>query len=89
MALSAPSRLYQIKEGGAMSYKVEIQVSGETTWTGNALRFATKQEAETYAKDLARRWFLVKEWRIAESNEVVNYCLNNDGSLEPVLALAG
>jgi len=68
-----------------MNYKVEVLVAGETTWASNALRFATTEEAETYGKDLFRRWLLVKEWRIAESDEAVNYCINN-GSLEPVTA---
>ena len=66
-----------------MSYKVEVLVSGETTWASNALRFATTEEAEIYGKDLFRRWLLVKEWRIVESDEAVNYCIKN-GSLEPV-----
>jgi hypothetical protein len=38
-------------------------------WCGNALRFKTKPEAETYAKDLASRWTLVTEWRVVESDE--------------------
>ena len=71
-----------------MSYKVEVLVSGETTWASNALRFATTQEAEIYGKDLFRRWLAVKEWRIAESDEAVNYCIKN-GSLEPVASLRG
>ena len=68
-----------------MSYKVEVLVAGETTWANNALRFATTEEAEIYGKDLFRRWLLVKEWRIVESDEAVNYRINN-GSLEAVLA---
>lgn len=66
-----------------MSYKVEVLVAGGADWVNNALRFATREEAETYGIDLFRRWLLVKEWRIAESDEDVNYRINN-GSLEPV-----
>ena len=66
-----------------MSYKVEVLVSGETTWVSNALRFATTQEAEIYGKDLFSRWLAVKEWRITESDEAVNYCIEN-GNLVPV-----
>ncbi len=68
-----------------MSYKVEVLVAGEADWTGNALRFATPEEAEAYGKDLSGRWFLVKEWRTVGSDEAVNYRINN-GSLEPVTA---
>jgi len=58
-----------------MSYKVEVLVCGETEWATNQLRFATKEEAEAYGRDLFRRWLAVREWRVTESEEPVNYAI--------------
>ena len=63
-----------------MSHKVEVLVDGDTSWVSNALRFETTEEAESYGKDLFRRWLAVKEWRIADSDEPVNYRINNGSS---------
>ncbi len=38
-------------------------------WAGNRLRFATKEEAETYLAEL----FLVRNTRVIESSDPVNY----------------
>jgi hypothetical protein len=54
-----------------MSYKVEV-IADDSGWAGNGLRFATKVEAERYAKDLQWRWLAVREWRVVESDEPVN-----------------
>ena len=56
-----------------MSWKPEVKVSGENNWCSNSLRFATKEEAESNAKDLMRRWMLVTDTRAAESEDPVNY----------------
>jgi hypothetical protein len=56
-----------------MSFKPEVVVDQSGKWYGNALRFATREEAEANARDLAARWMLVSEWRAAESDEPVNY----------------
>ncbi len=42
-------------------------------WVGNALRFATKEEAETYLAELA----LVRSTRVVESSDPVNYRWEN------------
>jgi hypothetical protein len=47
-------------------YKVEVQTDDSGKWYGNALTFATKDEAEVYAKDLFSRWILVREYRVVE-----------------------
>jgi hypothetical protein len=57
----------------ATSYKVEVQVHGETRWSSNALRFATEPEAIEAAKDLQSRWTMMKEWRVVGSADPVNY----------------
>jgi hypothetical protein len=56
-----------------MSWKPEVIADSSGKWVGNALRFATKEEAEGNAKALAWKWVLVREWRVAESAEPVNY----------------
>lgn len=67
-----------------MSWKPEVQTAGDgEAWTGNALRFATKEEAESYAFDLSMRWTAVKNTRAVESSDPVNYRWN--GKLESVL----
>ncbi len=48
-------------------YKVEVIADSSGTWTGNALRYATKEEAEAEARDLAMRWTLVRDWRVVDT----------------------
>jgi hypothetical protein len=55
-----------------MSWKAEVIADSSGKFCGNGLRFATKGEAERYAKDLMYRWTLVREWRVVESDEPVN-----------------
>jgi len=73
----------KLKKGDEMSYKVEVLVAGETEWATNSLRFATREEAEAYGLDLFRRWLAVRKWRVAESDDPVNWTIRN-GSLEPL-----
>jgi hypothetical protein len=47
-------------------FKVEVIADSSGNWAGNGLTFETASDAETYAKDLARRWTLVSDWRIVE-----------------------
>lgn len=57
-----------------MSFKPEVQVIGEEGhWHANGLRFATREEAEASARDLAGRWTLVIAHRASESEDPVNY----------------
>lgn len=56
-----------------MSYRPMVYVHGE--WAGNGLRFATQEEAERSAADLAARWFLVEDYRVDESDDPVNYAI--------------
>jgi hypothetical protein len=55
------------------SCAAEVVADGSGKFFGNALRFATVQEAEAYARDLMGRWMLVTEWRVVPSDEPVNY----------------
>jgi hypothetical protein len=56
-----------------MSWKPQVQVRGEPGWHSNALRFATRKEAEDNAHDLWSRWTLVTNSRAIESEDPVNY----------------
>jgi len=66
-----------------MSWKPEVQTFGDPKYYDNALRFATKEEAEASARDLSRRWMLVENWRAVESDDPVNSILN-EGELVSV-----
>ena len=67
-----------------MSFKPEVSTDGGRTFHQNALAFATREEAETSARDLMSRWMLVTDWRAMESDQPVNYRLRFDGALEAV-----
>lgn len=58
------------------SFKAEVIADNSGKFCGNGLRFATQEEAEAYAKDLAWRWTLVREWRVVDSGDPVNYRWN-------------
>jgi hypothetical protein len=53
------------------SYKPEVLVEGK--WATNALRFATKAEAEGSARELMSRWWVPDDCRATESLDAVNY----------------
>ena len=47
-------------------YKVEVQTGKDTTWSSNALKFETREQAKIYAIDLMSRWLLVTNYRIVK-----------------------
>ena len=53
------------------SFKAEVIADSSGKFAGNALRFATREEAEIYVADLARRWLLVTDTRVVESDDPV------------------
>lgn len=68
-----------------MSWKPEVIADSSGKWAGNALRFATKEEAEANVANLASRWMLVRETRVVESDDPVNYTWDfNAGKLVEV-----
>ena len=67
-----------------MSFKPEVIADASGKWSGNALRFATREEAEANVRDLMMRWFAVRETRIVVSDDPVNYRYV-DGRLESVV----
>jgi hypothetical protein len=56
-----------------MSFKPEFIADPSGKWCGNALRFATREEAEANVRDLMMRWFAVRETRLVECDDPVNY----------------
>lgn len=68
-----------------MSWKPEVIADSSGEWCGNALRFATKEEAEANVRDLYSRWTSVRETRVVESDDPVNYAWV-DGHLVEVTA---
>ena len=66
-----------------MSFKPEISTDGGKSFSQNAQVFATREEAETMARDIFNRWMLATDYRVTESDEPVNYRLI-DNKLEPV-----
>jgi len=54
-----------------MSYKTEVLVGGK--WSTNAVRFATRKEAQAAGRELLCRWFVPTDSRAAKSTDPVNY----------------
>lgn len=56
------------------SYKVMVHGCGDPVGhlTSNALRFATREQAEEYGRDLASRWMGMDSWAVQESADPVN-----------------
>ena len=54
-----------------MSWKPEVIADRSGKWVGNALRFATEQEAKDYVRDLSWRWTLVTDTRVIEVSDPV------------------
>lgn len=61
-----------------MSYEPQVIADSSGEFVGNALRFATREEAEHYVRDLSMRWTAVRETRVVESGDTVNYQLVNN-----------
>lgn len=57
---------------GHRSFVAEVIADNSGQWVTNALRFATRDEAEDYAKDLYSRWTAVREYRVVPSSDPVN-----------------
>jgi hypothetical protein len=56
-----------------MSWCAEVIADNSGKWVGNQIRLPDKEQAYAYAKDLSWRWTLVRDYRVVESTEPVNY----------------
>ena len=63
-----------------MSFKPEVIADSSGKWSGNALRFATEEEARIYVDDLMMRWTAVRDTRVVEVEDPVTARLDRDGS---------
>jgi hypothetical protein len=52
-----------------MSFKPEVTTDSSGKFYGNALTFATYDEALANAQDLSWRWTLVRDYRAVESTD--------------------
>ena len=55
------------------SFKGEVIADNSGKWCSNAARFATHEEANEAVKELESRWVSVRETRVVESDEEVNF----------------
>ena len=58
-----------------VSYKYEVMTiyRGEESWAGNAVRMATKEEADAAGHELLTRWYVPESYRVVPSDDPVNY----------------
>jgi hypothetical protein len=70
-----------------MSFKPEVIADASGKRSGNALRFATREEAAAKIRDRTMRWFALRHTRVVESDDPVNYRYV-DGRLESVTPAA-
>lgn len=68
-----------------MNYRPEISTDGGKSFGQNAQVFATKEEAETMARDIFSRWMLATDYRVTETEDPANYRIV-DGVLKRVPA---
>jgi len=61
----------------ATSFRPEVVADSTGTFVPNGCRFATREEAEAYVKDLAWRWTSVIDTRVVECADPVNYRWEN------------
>jgi hypothetical protein len=54
-----------------VSWSTEVIADARGAWRASEARFATREEAEAQVADLARRWTLVRQTRVAESDDAV------------------
>lgn len=69
-----------------VSWAPEVIADSSGKWCGNALRFATREEAEANVRDLSWRWMSVRDTRVVLSSDPVNYRWDTDRGLVPVVA---
>jgi hypothetical protein len=56
-----------------LSWRPEVIADNSGKWTPNAMRFATEAEAKLWVDDLSMRWMAVRETRVVQSTDPVNY----------------
>ena len=67
-----------------MSFAPMVRTTDFGPFAGNALRFATREEAQMWLDDLMCRWFAIRDVRVDESTDPVNYRTVDGRKLEVV-----
>lgn len=57
----------------SMSFKAEINVHDDPKYYQNAVALATREEAESFARNKVLTWTLAESYRVVGSDEPVNY----------------
>ena len=64
------------------SWKPEVQAQGE--WCPNSLRFATKEESDSYLSDLLMRWFVPTDSRSVPCDDPATHVWVEDKGLRDI-----
>lgn len=59
-----------------MSWRPEMLCEGK--WETNGLRFATKEEADKYGRDLLNRWLVPTDSRSVECDDPVTHVIDSN-----------
>lgn len=70
-----PVMILAPKAAKPTSWMAEVIADSSGKWAGNALRFATQDEAARYVTNLMTRWTSVVDTRVVESADPVNYAM--------------
>jgi hypothetical protein len=65
-----------------MSFAPMVRTTDNGPFAGNGLRFETREEAQAWLDDLMMRWFAVRDVRVDESTDPVNYKIENNMLVE-------
>ena len=55
------------------SWKAQVIADSTGSWSDNAIRLPTQEQAEGYGRDLMMRWTAVRNMRAIQSKDPVNY----------------
>lgn len=56
-----------------MSYAIEVKVYNDDKFYPNAIRLATKAEADAYGRNKVYNWTMADTYRVVESTDATNY----------------
>lgn len=59
------------------SHYIEVQRKSHGPWEQSPVRFRTKEEANTYGRDLWAQFNNIREWRLAESDALPTHRIIN------------
>jgi hypothetical protein len=57
----------------AVSWKSEVITEGNAIWKTSPLRFASEAEAKLYVASLSLLWKTVRQTRVVESSDPINF----------------